>query len=182
MRRIVLTLLLLFTLVSCEKIIEFDTSISQSEMVLNAVPSAEKQLFVNFSYTRFFLDSTNHHPINGADMVVSINGTDYRPTRTHRCNYFFDYTLHEEDSLAIRIKAGNHTVTSHTTVPLMPRISQPLAITNDSGAFHLLIINFNINDHPNYKDYYCISLRQRDSGCRYSPYFDRYDTIDTTYN
>ena len=181
MKRYIIIPILLLTLVSCEKVIPFDTSISQSELVLNAVPSAEKQLFVYFAHTLFFLDSTNNQPISDVDMVVSINGVDYRPTSVDRCKYFFDYTLQEDDSLAIHIQTNDRTVTSHTTVPRLPRISQPVAYTNDSGAFHLLIVNFNIDDYPNYKDYYCITLRQRDSGSRYSPYFERYDTIDTTY-
>ena len=181
MKRYTIIVLLLLSLVSCEKVIPFDTSISEHEMVLNAVPSAEKQLFVYFANTRFFLDSTNNQPNGGTDMVMSINGIDYRPTSVDRCNYFFDYTVQEEDSLAIRIQAGDRAITAHTTVPRMPRISQPVAYTNDTGAFHLLLVNFNIDDYPDHKDYYCITLRQRDSGSRYSHYFERYDTIDTTY-
>lgn len=181
MKRYSLIAIILLALASCEKVIPFDTSISEHEMVLNAVPSAEKQLFVYFANTRFFLDTTNNQPLGGIDMVMSINGNDYRPTTVNRCRYFFDYTVQEEDSLAIRINAGDHSVTAHTTVPRMPRISQPVAFTNDTGAFHLLIVNFNINDYPDRKDYYCITLRQRDSGSRYSHYFERYDTIDTTY-
>ena len=183
MKHLTSIILLFFTLsiVSCEKVIPFDTSISESEMVLNGVPSAEKQLFVYFAHTLFFLDSTNNQPIQDVDMVVSINGVDYRPTSVDRCRYFFDYTLQEDDSLAIRIQTHDHTVTSHTTIPRLPRISQPVAYTNDSGAFHLLIVNFNIEDYPDYKDYYCITLLQHDSGSRYSPYFDRFDTIDTTF-
>ena len=181
MKRYSLIAVFILSLASCEKVIPFDTSISEHEMVLNAVPSVEKQLFVYFANTRFFLDSTNNQPIGGIDMVMSINGIDYRPTSVDRCRYFFDYTVQEEDSLAIRIQAGDHAVTAHTTVPRMPRISHPMASTNDTGAFHLLIVNFNIDDYPDRKDYYCITLRQRDSGSRYSHYFERYDTIDTTY-
>ena len=181
MKRYSLIAVIILSLASCEKVIPFDTSISEHEMVLNAVPSVEKQLFVYFANTRFFLDSTNNQPIGGIDMVMSINGIDYRPTSVDRCRYFFDYTVQEEDSLAIRIQAGDHAVTAHTTVPRMPRISHPMAFTNDTGAFHLLIVNFNIDDYPDHKDYYCITLRQRDSGSRYSHYFERYDTIDTTY-
>ena len=181
MKRFILLPLILLIFSSCEKVIEFDTSVSQSEMVLNAIPSVEKQLFVYFANTHFFLDTTNYQPISNPDMVMSINGIDYRPTSIDRCNYFFDYIVQEDDSLSIRIQSGNRTVTAHTTVPRMPRISQPAAFTNDSGAFHLLIVNFNIDDYPDHKDYYCISLRQRDSGSRYSPYFERYDTIDTTF-
>ncbi len=182
MKRYSLIAVIILFLASCEKVIPFDTSISEHEMVLNAVPSVEKQLFVYFANTRFFLDSTNNQPLGGIDMVMSINGIDYRPTSVDRCRYFFDYTVQEEDSLAIRIQAGDHTVTAHTTVPRMPRISQPLATTNDTGAFHLLLVNFNIDDYPDHKDYYCITLRQRDSGSRYRHYFERYDTIDTTYS
>ena len=91
MKRYIIIPILLLTLVSCEKVIPFDTSISQSELVLNAVPSAEKRLFVYFAHTLFFLDSTNNQPISDVDMVVSINGVDYRPTSVDRCKYFFDY-------------------------------------------------------------------------------------------
>ncbi|MBQ6068645.1 MAG: DUF4249 domain-containing protein [Bacteroidales bacterium] len=182
MKRITLISLLFLALASCEKVIDFDTSVSHSEPVLNGVPSAGKQLFVYFAHSRFFLDSTNYQPINNVDMAVTINGTDYLPTMVDRCNYYFNYTVQEDDDLSIRILAEGKDIYAHTVVPRMPRISQPIAFTNDTGVFHLLIVNFNIDDYANHKDYYCITLRQRDSGCRYSPYFDRYDTIDTTYN
>lgn len=167
---------------SCEKVVDIDTASSTQKMVLNAVPSAQKQLFVNFSHTHFFLDTINGHPVNDADIVISVNGSDCRPSYVRGCNYFFDYTLQEDDSLHITVKANGHTVTSHTTVPRMPDITNPIAQTNDTGTFHLMAVNFNINDHANYKDYYSITLRQRDSGSRYIPYLDIYDTIDITYN
>ncbi len=181
MKQFAIIFLLLLTLTSCEKVIDFNTSVSQPEVVLNAVPSAEKQLFVYFAHTRFFLDSTNNQPISDVDMVMTINGMDYRPTSVDRCNYFFNYTVQEADDLAIRVRADGKDITAHTVVPRMPRISQPIVIANDTGTFHLLIVNFNISDYPDQKDYYCISLRQRDSGCRYSPYYEHFDTIDTTY-
>lgn len=182
MKKQALIALALLTLASCEKVIDFDTTASQSEPVLNAVPSAGKQLFVYFANTHFFLDSTNNQPVGGADMTLTVNGTDLRPASIDRCNYYFNHTTRENDSLAIRIRTNSRTITAQTVVPPMPRISQPVAFTNDSGSFHLLIVNFNIDDYPDRKDYYCINIRQRDSGSRYRPYFQRYDTIDTTYN
>ena len=174
--------LFILLMASCEKVIEFDTSISQSELVLNAVPSAQQQLFVNFAYTHFFLDTVHGYPLKDANIVMSINGNNYYPSTQKGSNYFFDYTLQEDDSLFVTINAGGRIITSHTTVPRMPIITNPVAQTNDTGAFHLMVVNFNIDDHPNYKDYYCISIRQRDSGSHYIPYLDIYDTIDTTYN
>ena len=181
MKRLIIIPALFLLFISCEKVIPFDTSLSQHEMVLNAVPSADKQLFVYFAHTRFFLDSTNYQPLTDVDMTITVNGTDYRPTSVDRCNYFFDYTVRENDNLSIRIHADGKDVTASTVVPPLPRISQPVAFTTDTGVFNLLIVNFNIDDYPNHKDYYCITLRQRDSGSRYSHYFERYDTIDTTY-
>ena len=43
MKRYSLIAVIILTLVSCEKVIPFDTSISEHEIVLNAVPSVEKQ-------------------------------------------------------------------------------------------------------------------------------------------
>lgn len=172
-----LATLLLFA--SCEKVINIDTSISDPQFVLNAVPSAEKQLFVNFAYTHFFLDTSNNHPISNIDMVVTINGNEYRPISNHRCNYFFDYTLQEDDQISIRVKSGDRTVTAQTYVPRMPQISQPIALLNDTGAFNFLVANFNIQDHPNYPNYYCFTITQHDSGEYYHPYLEYLDTIDT---
>lgn len=180
MKKHIITLILPLLLVaSCEKIINIDTTISQSEPVLNAVPSAGKQLFVNFAYSHFFLDTSNNHPIPDVDMVVTINGNEYRQTSTHRCNYFFDYILQEDDQLDIRVKTADRTITASTYVPRMPQISQPLAFMNDTGAFNFLVANFDIVDHPNYKNYYCISITQHDSGEYYHPFLEFLDTIDT---
>lgn len=163
---------------SCEKIIPFDPSSSQPVLVLNAVPSAEKQLFVNFSYSHLFLDTSNYHPVSDADITVFVNGRQYQPTRINRCNYFFDYIPQEDDQLSIRILVGDDSVTASTFIPRKPRISTPQIIDTNS-SFRFKKIRFNIDDHPNYSDYYRISISQRDSGCRYIPFLDKYDTIDT---
>ena len=165
---------------SCEKIIDFDPSMSQPALVLNAVPSADKQLFVNFSYSHLFLDTSNYHPVNNVDMTVYVNGNPLRPAYTNRCNYFFDYTLQEDDNLSIRIIADNDTVTASTYIPRKPDISTPF-VFDTSASFRFRVINFNINDHPDYHDYYRITITQRDSGCRYRPYREIYDTIDTVF-
>lgn len=170
---------ILLTLTSCEKVINIDTTISESELVLNAVPSAEKQFFVNFSYTHFFLDTSNYHPVPNMDMVITVNGNEYRPSSTHRCNYFFDYTPQPDDSIAISVMAGNRTVTASTYVPRFPQITTPTVRYDSSGTFNLLHIEFPITDHPNYKNYYRIYITQHDSGAYYHPFLEYLDTIDT---
>lgn len=175
----IIAALMLFA--SCEKVIEFDPSSTQSQPVLNAIPSAGKQLFVNYTYSRFFLDTNNIHPIADVDMVVTANGTDYRPVSVEGCNYFFDYTPQEDDQLSIRIKSAAGNATASTYIPRLPNISTPFTFIRDS-VFKTMVINFNIDDHPNYNDYYRFTISQRDSGARYIPYRDIYDTIDTVRN
>ena len=166
---------------SCEKVIEFDDSVTSPQPVLNAVPSAGKQLFVNYTYSRFFLDTANAHPISDVDMVVTVNGTDYRPISENHCNYFFDYIPQEDDNLSIRVQSAAGTATATTFIPRSPRISTPYTFERDS-VFRTLVVNFNIDDHPDYHNYYRFTISQRDSGARYIPYRDVYDTIDTSYN
>lgn len=171
-----------FLFASCEDVIEFDTAISESQLVLNGVPSCEKQLTLFFGYSRFFLQESNDNPFPGAEVVVSVNGHDYYPDSVRRCSYYFPYTLQDDDSVSVRINAGGNIVTAHTHVPRMPKISTPLAWIDTTQVFDLLMTNFDISDHPNYKEYYCVTIQQRDSGSRYNEYFQQFDTIDTIYN
>lgn len=173
--------ILILLLASCEKVIEIDPLSSQSQIVINAIPSAGQELFVNLAYSHFFLDSSNYHPIPSANMVVNINGTDYYPSRTQRCNHFFGYTLQEDDQLNIQVQADGRTITASTYVPRKPQITDLSAIKDSSSAFNVLAINFNIHDHPNYNNYYCFRITERDSGLYYHPYREIYDTIDTVY-
>lgn len=182
MKKFLLPLLSLLLLASCEDVIEFDTTVSESQLVLNGVPSCQQQLTLYFGHSRFFLHDGNDNPVDGAEVVVSVNGRDYHPDSVRRCCYYFPYTLQDDDSLAVRITAGGTTVTAHTYVPRMPQISTPVAFVDSSDVFNCLVANFNINDHPNYREYYCITIRQRDSGARYNQFFQHMDTIDTTYS
>ena len=171
----------LFVLASCEKVIEFDDSLTSPSPVLNAIATEGNQLFVNYTYSRFFLDTNNAHPIADVDMVVTANGTDYRPVSVDGCNYFFDYIPHEDDQLGIRVLSAAGEASARTIIPRNPRISTPNVFLQDS-VFRTLVINFNIDDHPDYDNYYRFTISQRDSGARYRPYREVYDTIDTTYH
>ena len=139
---------------SCEKVIDFDASNTRPTPVLNAIPTAGQQLFVNYSYTRFFLDTVNSHPVGNVNMVVTANGQEYRPVSINGSNYFFDYTPQEDDQLSIHILSDAGEVAANTYIPRMPRISNPRVFVWDT-VFNMLTINFDI---------------------------DEYDTIDTTRN
>lgn len=181
---------LFLLLISCEKVIPVDPATSEAQLVLNAVPSAERQLTTYFAHTRYFLDNSTNQPVEGVTMTISVNGRDYHPDSIVRCNYYFPYTLREDDSLTVRVDVNGHAVTASTYVPRMPQVENLRAVVDTTGrtgeafglgAFRLLAINFDLTDYPNHEDYYCITLEQRDSGSRYYNYFDRYDTVDTSF-
>lgn len=180
--RFLLITILALTFSACEKVIQVDPMDSPSELVLNGVPSAERDCFVYFANSHFFLDTSNDHPVDGVEMALTVNGNEYRPTRVDRCRYYFDYTAQADDSLSIRVQAGNRLVTSSTYVPRMPQISDPVAFINSDSTFNLLVVNFSLTDPADYPNYYRFLITERDSGAIYIPYFDYSDTIDTTFN
>jgi len=193
MRRVSLLVFSLYLLVffaSCEEVIPVDPSTSEAQLVLNGVPSSGKQLSVYFAHSRYFLDGSNNHPVDGAVVSVDVNGQTYRPDSVVRCNYWFPYTLQDDDTVAVRVDVGGTLVSAKTYVPRMPQVSNLVAMIDTSGAlgeawglgaFRLLFISFDLKDYRDHDDYYCITVEQRDSGSRYYDFFDRYDTIDTSY-
>lgn len=166
--------------VACEKVLEVDEPANR-QMVLNAVPTAGQRAFVNFSYTRFFLDSSNFHPVDGADIVLDVNGQRMRPDSVSRCNYFFPHILQEGDSLSISIDAAGHRVQAHTYVPLIPDVDSMVAVPFVSPSFNFLTVSFTLSDHPDMAEYYSIAVKERDSGARFNEWTQMLDTVDTVY-
>jgi len=181
-------LLLLFS--SCEEVISVDPSTSEAMLVLNGVPSSGRQMSVFFAYSRYFLDESNNHPVEGAVVTMEVNGHSYRPDSMVRCNYWFPYTLQDDDTVTVRVDVGGTLVSAKTYVPRMPQVENLVAVVDTSGrvgesmglgAFRLLAIGFDLKDYPNHDDYYCITVDQRDSGSHYRSFFNTCDTVDTTY-
>ncbi|MBR1792558.1 MAG: DUF4249 family protein [Bacteroidales bacterium] len=178
--RCILCMLLLALLCpSCEKVLDVDFEPSQRILVLNGVPSADRQLFVNFSYSRFFLDTRISHPVSGASVSVSVNGVSLSPSAVEGSNYFFPYTLREDDSIRVTAVADGHTLMAGTYVPRMPKISNLVSFMDTTYSLRFGSVSFDLADHPDYPDRYRFVITSRDSGMRYNAYEERYDTIDT---
>lgn len=180
-------LLLLFS--SCEEVIPVDPSTAESQLVLNGVPSSGRQMSVFFAHSRYFLDQSNNHPVDGAVVTMDVNGHTYRPDSMVRCNYYFPYILQDDDTVSVRVDVGGTLVSAKTYVPRMPRVSNLVSMVDTSGtlgemyglgAFRLLFVSFDLNDYDNHEDYYCLTIDQHDSGSHYYNFFDRFDTIDTS--
>ncbi|MBP5541800.1 MAG: DUF4249 domain-containing protein [Bacteroidales bacterium] len=192
MKRVILLVLssyLLLLFASCEEVIPVDPTTSEAMLVLNGVPSSGRQMSVFFAYSRYFLDNSNNHPVEGAVVTMDVNGHSFRPDSVVRCNYWFPYILQDDDTVAVRVNMDGNLVSAKTYVPRSPQVENLVAVVDTSGtlgeamglgAFRLLAVGFDLKDYPDHDDYYCITVDQRDSGTHYRPYFDIYDTVDTT--
>ena len=176
-------LFIIFSLLlsSCEKVLEFDEGMSQRQIVLNGVPSAGQELFVNLSYSHLFIDSNTSFPIADAHITVDVNGTQLTPVRHNGCNYFFERTMQEDDEVSISVLADGRHLQAHTYVPRLPRVAD-LQCSVVADVFNFVDVSFNLNDYPDKKDYYKFTIAERDSGIRKNPFTEEFDTIDTTFN
>jgi hypothetical protein len=163
---------------SCEKVLDIDEPANR-QLVLNGVPAAGKRAFVNFAYTRFFLDPSNDHPVDGASLTLTVNGVPMLPDSVSHCNYFFPHTFAEDDSLSIDIFAGAHTIHAETYVPLYPAIDNFRVQHFESPSFNFMLATFNLADHADRAEYYNVVVQERDSGLRYNEWTASYDTVDT---
>lgn len=183
MKRIpIIVLVALLALTSCEKTVEIDEP-TDRQLVLNAVPSAGHRAFVYFAHTRFFLDSSNYQPVDGANVILTVNGNLMTPDSSSRCRYFFPHTLQEGDSLTIDITAlGGHGVHARTYVPYYPAINGMAAANYASPSFNFHVLSFRLDDHAGNDEYYSVVVQERDSGMRYNEWGDSLELVDTVHS
>ena len=183
MKRIpIIVLVALLALTSCEKTVEIDEP-ADRQLVLNAVPSAGHRAFVYFAHTRFFLDSSNYQPVDGANVILTVNGNLMTPDSSSRCRYFFPHTLQEGDSLTIDITAlGGHGGHARTYVPYYPAINGMAAANYASPSFNFHVLSFRLDDHAGNDEYYSVVVQERDSGMRYNEWGDSLELVDTVHS
>lgn len=180
-KSLILLLLATGVILSCEKTLEVAEP-TERELVLNAVPAAGQQAFVHFAHTRFFLDDNNDQPVDGADIVLSVNGIPMSPCSTSHSKYFFNHTLQEDDTLDIDIHADGRRVRGHTYVPLYPAISGFRPLFAATETFNVVAATFTLSDHAGRDEYYNITVQVRDSGLRRNEWTGGYDTVDSVHS
>lgn len=165
-------------LASCEKVLDIETD-EEPLLVLNGIPTVDRQLFVNFSYSRFFLDTRVSHPVSNAAIAVSVNGMSHTPSDVNGSNYFFSYIPQEDDQIHIEVTADGQRLNADTYVPRLAQIKNLVSMIDTSYSLRFGVTSFDLEDHADYRDYYHFVITSHDSGVRYNHYYDRYDTIDT---
>lgn len=167
---------------SCQKVLDIDDTGANDLLVLNGVPSAGKQPFVFFSHTHFFLDDVAAHPVDGTSMTLTINGVPYAPDSIVNCKYFFPYVMQPYDSLRVDVVTPETTVHAETYVPPFPDVTSFSVVEYASPSWNFYLANFHLNDHGGFPEYYNLTVTVRDSGVRYNPWTEAFDTVDTVHS
>lgn len=164
----------------CEEVMEFDIDEGSRAVVVNALPCADSTLFVNITYSRFFLDNTPFQPVVGADVSMDINGTMYSYSSYADGNYFFGQTLNGGDTLTMHVNiAGREEITGGTRVPYLPNMLNFKAELDTLQPITAGELSFTLVDDASQRNYYYIYISERDSGCRWNHWEEKWDTIDT---
>lgn len=175
-----LTLTALFA-ASCERVVELDIDF-QSHLVLNAVPVTDSALFANVSYTRYFLDNRQYPAVQGAEASLWANGAVYTSATNSNGNYFFNYVVQPGDSLMLTVRVDGHQpLQAATRVPQRPAVNNLVATIDTAAIIPNLTIKFDLADPAPQRNYYAVTLYQRDSGECWNYYTRALDTVDTLY-
>lgn len=183
MKKTIPLLLLALLFSSCEKVLDIDDDPSKHQLVVNAVPQADKRAFVYFASSRFFLDPSNNQPLDSVTLTLTVNGTPYAPDSVSNCKYFFPYTYVEGDSLELDATAGSRRAHARTYVPLIPTFSNIKVYDQSTGhTLRYYQAEFDFQDHAGIDEYYSLRLMVRDSGVRFNDWKQKYDTVDTVHS
>ena len=165
---------------SCEKVLEFDIEDNERMIVVNALPCTDSTLFVNVTYSRFFLDNQPFDAVTNANISIDINGTIIQSSQRNGANYFFNYIVTAGDSLTMRVSVPGHTdIIGGTRVVALPDMLPPLAEIDTLQPISSGDITFTLNDPENIANYYYIYVLERDSGIKWNLWEKKWDTIDT---
>jgi hypothetical protein len=165
---------------SCEEVLEFDIDPGDRQLVVNALPCTDSTLFVNVTYSRFFIDNQPFPPADGATVSVDINGVPTSPTSHDGANWWFPYTAVAGDLLTVHVSLPGHDPVSGTTrVPALPNMQAPIAEIDTLQPINSGDILFTLSDPADQQNYYYIYVEEYDSGSRWNQWESRWDTIDT---
>ena len=171
---------LTLALSGCEEVVDFEITDSDRYVAVNALPCADSTLYVNLSYSRFFLDNTPFQPVSNASITMTVNGTALASPTRQGSNYTFGYFLNGGDSLYMTINIpGRLPISTYTHIPNNPAIGNFKAEIDTLQPITAGEMSFTLTDESNLRNYYYIYVSERDSGTQWNRWENKWDTIDT---
>ena len=142
-----LPILLAVLFASCEKVVEFDIEDTERQVVVNALPCADSTLFVNVTYSRFFLDNQPFTPVANATISIDANGVTYAATNRDGANYIFPYQAAAGDTLTVHVAVPGHDeIIGGTRIPPLPAMDSLTAEIDTLQPITAGNISFNLDD------------------------------------
>jgi len=175
-----LYILLCLQCLSCEEVLEYDFENSERHVVVNGLPCADSTLFVNLTYSRFFLDNQPFVPVEDATVTLSVDGAAPLDGSRNGANWSFNYVAHGGEVLTLHVSIpGRDAITAQTHVPALPDMTTPTAEIDTLQPIDAGDILFTLNDPADEQNYYYIYVHEHDSGTRWNRWEQKWDTIDT---
>jgi len=181
--------LLALLVVSCEKVLDYDTGDYEPEVVVNSVINPDSLLTVHLSQTISILDSSEIQNIT--DRQIEVYEDDQRvETLTHSHDgYYLSAGIYPEEGRTYKLKipASGGEVSASTTVPVPVEILS--ADTRFIDVTNWFVVKVTFADPPGEPNYYQISLLPRaevyvylDGSHIYTASLTRQTVIDTKYS
>lgn len=165
---------------ACERVVEFDADDIERMVVVNGLPCTDSTLFVNITYSRFFLDNQAFVPVDNAIVTVDVNGTTIASSTRDGANYYFNYTAAAGDTMTLSVSVPGHDeVRGGTRFPALPCMTTPTAEIDSTLPITAGVVSFTLSDPSKMENYYNIYVMERDSGSQWNQWEARWDTIDT---
>lgn len=179
---------------SCEKVVEFDEDETQTLVVMNACAQADSSFSAKLTYSRFFLDGSSFCPINDAQVILNVNGTDYNATTSgQKGEYSVLYKPQPGDSLTLRaLIPGRDEVSASAKIPSRLSISDISTshIYDSANSYYdpswynvsdnIIHFKFKLHDRADERNYYRIHVYYRDTLIKDEYYYNYNGSISDT--
>lgn len=170
-------ILLSTSLSSCQKIIEFNGEVTDPQLVMVSLPSADSLWRVRVTESRFFLNSDTIKHIDNAIISVEVNGIPANAACRYEGDAVYNTGIrpHCGDSLSMHIEVpGKGSISASCRVPQMPQ-ADDFRIGYDTTEYSYydeyedstyidisgnINVSFTLHDPTDVHNYYMVSIEE----------------------
>lgn len=164
---------------SCQKIIEFNGEITDPQLVMISLPSADSLWRVRVTESRFFLNDDTIRHIDNAIISVEVNGIPANAACLYEGDAVYNTGIRPQcgDSLTMHIEVpGKGTVSASCRIPQMPQADDfKIGYDTNSSSYYdeysdttyidisgNINVSFTLHDPADAHNYYMVSIEEWD--------------------
>jgi hypothetical protein len=164
---IISSVLALFFLASCEKVIQLDLNEGEKQFVVDAmVSNVPAYNYVKITKSAYFYDNNDFAPVEGAIVTITDQNGVVIPLIETSAGYYENPLLVGQayQNYALKIEAEGQVIEANTFVPGVSAIDSIVTLKAQGGFFGDGYTAFAYwNDKGNEKNYYRLRTRRNDS-------------------